>query len=117
MIVAAIRTVHDRECFLDPNVETPAEPSGARAKRALSTVPPDRSGALSDRELEVVAMIGRGCTYQEIADALAIGLNSVGTYRTRAAKKLGLKSRADLVRFAVDSGLVRDVERRRKRGR
>jgi DNA-binding NarL/FixJ family response regulator len=116
-ILKAIRAVCGRECYVDPSVEAPPAPASAPSRSTShSTIPPDRSGALSDRELQVVAMIGRGCTYQEIADALAIGLNSIGTYRSRAAKKLGLKTRADIVRFAVDSGLVRDVERKRRRG-
>jgi len=76
---------------------------------------PDASGSpgrslalqrLSDREREVLRLIALGHTNREVADLLAISSNSVATYRARICEKLDLNSRVDLVRFALDHGLL-----------
>ncbi len=56
---------------------------------------------LSDRELEVLTLIGRGCSSAEIAAKLCISAKTIGTYRERLKDKLGLKHGAELVRYAV----------------
>ena len=56
---------------------------------------------LSDRELEVLTLIGRGCSSAEIAQTLHISAKTIGTYRERLKDKLGLKHGAELVRYAV----------------
>lgn len=56
---------------------------------------------LSDRELEVFTLIGRGMGRQEIGDRLHVGIKTVGTYREKIKLKLGIKSSPDLVRRAV----------------
>jgi two-component system response regulator NreC len=61
---------------------------------------------LSAREKQVVGLIGHGFTNREIAERLEVGLKSVETFRARACDKLGLRSRADLVRHALQMGLV-----------
>jgi DNA-binding CsgD family transcriptional regulator len=60
--------------------------------------------ALSDRESEVLKLVAMGFSNKEIARTLQIGIRSVETYRLRAVHKLGLKTRADAVRYAIDSG-------------
>ena len=52
---------------------------------------------LSEREREVAELVSQGHTSQEIADQLGIGKSTVDTYRTRAFRKLGIESRAELV--------------------
>jgi len=59
---------------------------------------------LSPREQEVLKLTALGHATKEIADLMAIGVKSVETYRTRASEKLGLKSRAEIVRFALAEG-------------
>jgi two-component system, NarL family, response regulator NreC len=61
---------------------------------------------LSAREKEVLALIAGGYTNQAAADILKVSVKSVETYRHRLVEKLGLSSRADLVRFAIGAGLV-----------
>jgi DNA-binding NarL/FixJ family response regulator len=56
---------------------------------------------LTDRELAVVEAIGQGTTMQQIADAMHLSVKTVETYRERAKRKLGLRSSAELMRFAV----------------
>lgn len=65
---------------------------------------------LSRRELQVLEAVAYGYTNREVADWLGISVKSVETYRFRLSDKLGFKSRAALVRFALEAGLL-DVGR------
>jgi DNA-binding NarL/FixJ family response regulator len=61
---------------------------------------------LSDRELEVLRLIGKGKAVKEIAAELALSEKTVSTYRARILEKTALRSNGDLMRFALGSGLV-----------
>lgn len=61
---------------------------------------------LSRRERQVLTAIARGFTSQEIAEQLQISPKTVETYRSRICEKLGLKTRADLVGYAIATGLL-----------
>jgi two-component system response regulator NreC len=61
---------------------------------------------LSDGEQDVLRLIALGHTNQEIADRLVISIRTVETRRARILQKLGLKGRAELVRYALDHGLL-----------
>ncbi len=63
---------------------------------------------LSDREREVLKLIALGHTSTEIAEMLTVSPKSAETYRTRIMQKLNLHSRADLVKYALSSGLLTD---------
>jgi DNA-binding NarL/FixJ family response regulator len=60
----------------------------------------------SRREGEVLELLVKGHTHQEIADLLFLSVKTVETYRSRLRDKTGLKSRADFVRYGVDAGLL-----------
>ncbi len=62
---------------------------------------------LSPREREVLELLALGHTQREIAERLGVGTKSIETYRSRIGDKLELRSRADLVRYALRHGLVR----------
>lgn len=67
---------------------------------------------LSRREQEVLRMLAYGYTLKEIASSLNIGRKSIETYRARSREKLGLRTRADIVRYALQTGLFNDeIER------
>jgi len=83
----------------------PARLLAAVARDLVRRAPNDRV-VLTPREAEVVRRIARGGTYREIAAALAISPKSVATYRERASEKLGVRSRAELVRWAVEHALL-----------
>jgi DNA-binding NarL/FixJ family response regulator len=72
--------------------------------------PPDTNediwSALSEREQEVLQLVALGHTSKEIADQLALSVKTVDTYRSRGMEKLGLHSRAALVRFALKNNLL-----------
>lgn len=61
---------------------------------------------LSEREQEVVRLVALGYTNREIAEQLHLSVKTVESYRARAMEKLGLKSRAQLVRYALRRGLL-----------
>ncbi|MGC8991086.1 MAG: response regulator [Verrucomicrobiia bacterium] len=62
---------------------------------------------LSDREYEVLSMIGEGKTPTEIAKALSLSIKTVSTYRSRIMAKMKLKTTPELIRYAIQHGIVR----------
>lgn len=67
----------------------------------------DRGRDLSDRERQVLALTAEGYSAQEIGERLFLSPKTIETYRERAMHKLGLRRRADLVQYALRSGLLR----------
>jgi DNA-binding NarL/FixJ family response regulator len=65
-----------------------------------------RHTALSDREDQVLRLIGSGCTVGEIALRLVLSVKTVSTYRTIVLRKLSLKNNAQLMRYALEHGLI-----------
>ena len=104
-LLAAIRAVHRGGTFIDPSlanvlVQDVLAKRGAKAPRIRPV------SILSDRELQVLRLAARGYSSQQIAKQILVGVKTVETYRSRLAQKLGLKTRSDLVRFAVQMGLL-----------
>lgn len=65
---------------------------------------------LSEREQDVLRLVALGYTSAEIAEQLSISPKTVDTYRARGMEKLGLKTRAALVRYALQKGLLSEDE-------
>jgi DNA-binding CsgD family transcriptional regulator len=63
-------------------------------------------GPLSGREREVLRLLALGHTNKEVATILYLSVRTTETHRARILQKLGLTTRADLVRHAIDHGLV-----------
>ncbi len=61
---------------------------------------------LSDREYQVMCMVANGKPDAEIAEKLSLSVFTVSAYRSRALKKMNLKSRVQLTRYAIDHGLM-----------
>lgn len=66
----------------------------------------DQRELLSQRERQVLTHLSQGFTHQEIADRLQLSIKTVETYLSRLSAKLGLRRRAELVRFALETGLL-----------
>lgn len=62
---------------------------------------------LSDREFEVLRALGSGMTVKDVAEQLRLSAKTVSTYRTRLLEKMGLKSKADLVRYVMVHELLK----------
>ncbi len=67
---------------------------------------------LSNREQQVLELLVLGNTNREIAAEIAIGTKSVETYRARIGQKLGLRTRAELVQYAIATGLLQELVHR-----
>lgn len=79
-------------------------------ERVVLSLHPDRHGVpherLSDREFQVLRMIGSGRTVSEIAVALTLSVKTISTYRSRVLEKMDMRTNAELTRYAVRQGLV-----------
>ena len=73
------------------------------AAPAESEGPPD---GLSERELDILRLIALGHTNAEVAEQLFLSVRTVETHRSHIQQKTGRSSRAELVRYALDHGLV-----------
>jgi DNA-binding NarL/FixJ family response regulator len=103
-LLDAIRVVADGGSLLAPSVTRRViEHFGASAPAAE---PHPRLGDLTDREREVVAWVGTGRSNGEIAEQLFLSPETVRTHVSRAMVKLGARDRAQLVVFALRSGLA-----------
>jgi len=102
-LLTAIRAVHHGRTFVD--LGRPPDPAGRRTPLRLSRAAEQRK-RLSRREAEVLRLIAQGHTNQEVAEQLAVSIKTVETYRKRLHEKLELKTRAQLFRFAFESGLL-----------
>jgi two-component system invasion response regulator UvrY len=61
---------------------------------------------LSDREYQVLRMLGSGLTVSEIAAEIGLSVKTVSTYRSRVLEKLDMRSSAELMRYAIENGLM-----------
>lgn len=97
-LVEAVRRAAEGGTYLNPTL-------GAR----LAAAPPAPDGPpddLTDREVEVLRAIALGHTNAEIAGLLFLSVRTIETHRTHIQQKLGRTSRAELVRYALDRGLL-----------
>jgi two-component system response regulator NreC len=105
-LLTAIRAVHHGRTFVD--LTRPGGQERGHEVRRLSRDSPAAAPPrpLSPREAEVLRLLAQGHTNQEAADHLALSVKTIETHRKRLSDKLGLKSRAQLFRFAVEVGLL-----------
>ena len=61
---------------------------------------------LSDREFQVLRMLAAGRTVKQVANEIALSVKTVSTYRARILLKTGMKTTAELIRYAIQAGLV-----------
>jgi DNA-binding NarL/FixJ family response regulator len=101
-LVQAIRAVMVGGLYIDPAIVGRVFENKQVNKRlaARKGVAP----ALTDREADVLKMAALGFTNKEIASRLDVGVKSIETYKARGLEKLGLKTRAELVRYASGQG-------------
>jgi two-component system, NarL family, response regulator NreC len=104
-LLTAIRAVHRGGTFVDPGLanvlvqDVLAKRGGkARSKRPVNI--------LSEREQQVLKLVAQGYSSKQIAGQILVGVKSVETYRSRLAEKLGLRTRSEVIRFAVQMGLL-----------
>lgn len=107
-LVNAIRVVASGEAYLDPTlagkiVSTLARNSSENGKEIVI------GSKLSEREKEVLRLIALGYSNKEIAGQLDLSAKTIETYKARLIEKLGLGSRSELVRYALNQGWLQDI--------
>ena len=105
-LVPAIRAIITGGLYVDPAI----------ANRLFESAPKQGGGLrdgrlpeLTEREESVLKLVAQGYTNKEVAARLGVGVKSVETYKSRGVEKLGLKTRAELVRFAAVQGWLSDI--------
>jgi DNA-binding NarL/FixJ family response regulator len=99
-LVSAIHQVSRGESYVDPKL-------GARLVAAeRAEIRRAEEDPLSEREREVLRLLALGHTNQEIAKQLFISVRTAETHRAHIMRKLGLQTRAELVRYALDQGML-----------
>lgn len=105
-LIAAIRAVNRGEKYIYSSF------AKSMISRMIDGEMPDKTAAvdsyeqLSQREQEVLKLVAQGYTNQQVAEQLYLSIKTVETYKSRLMEKLSLHSRAELVRFALQRGLL-----------
>ncbi len=96
-VVRAVRSVQRGRRFVDATL----------AASVLDDITPQATPAkLSRRELTVLRYLAQGHSYQAIADKLCLSVKTIESYRARISQKLGFRKRAEIVRYALMTGLL-----------
>lgn len=98
-LFSAIRAASCGRRFVDPSLSDQLVEVLARQAECGTKL-------LSRREQQVLQMLAYGYTLKEIASRLNISRKSIETYRVRSREKLGLRTRADVVRYALETGML-----------
>jgi DNA-binding NarL/FixJ family response regulator len=106
-LVQAIRMVARGQVYFTPALAGKALARLASGPAARLETPNAR---LSGREREVLTLLAWGCSNKEAADKLNVSVKTVETYRVRIAEKLGLRSRTQLVKYALRQGWLNDAD-------
>ena len=99
-MLSAIRLVYNGGAYIAPSIAQ---------QLALSLLPGNENNPidrLSRREFQVMLMISHGLTNAEISDKLCLSPKTVSTYRLRLLDKLGAQNEVDLIKIAVEQGIV-----------
>ncbi|MFF9853560.1 response regulator [Streptomyces litmocidini] len=107
-ILAAVRVVASGDALIAPSVTRRLIKEFTERPRT-PPVPRRRAEGITDREREVLTLVGRGLSNTEIAEALHISIATAKTYVTRLLAKLAARDRVQLVIIAYEAGLVSAV--------
>jgi len=103
-MLLAIRQVNDGGAYIAPSIAQ---------QLALSLLPGNEDNPidrLSRREFQVMLMISHGLTNAEISDKLCLSPKTISTYRLRLLEKLGAQNKVDLLKIAVEQGMVEFIQ-------
>jgi two-component system response regulator NreC len=105
-LINAVRAVARGEAFFYPSLARKLLDSYLSHGRAETPAARSEYGELSEREREIMFLLVRGLSNQEIADRLIISASTVQSHRSHILQKLGLETTIDLVRYAIRNGLI-----------
>jgi DNA-binding NarL/FixJ family response regulator len=104
-LVDAVQRVAAGETYLQPSLGAALLSRGA-LPGLTGAKPPRPAKTLTPREVEVLRLLARGHTNAEMSSMLGMSLRTVEAHRARLLRKLGFETRAQLVRYAADLGLL-----------
>lgn len=110
-LLEAIEAVVSGGRYIDAEMRAPPAPA-SRTEAGPPVPQPGEEGGLTAREREVLRLIALGLTMKEVSLAISISVASVDTYKIRGCKKLGLRSRASIVRYALGQGWLETENKR-----
>lgn len=103
-LLAAIRAVYRGGVYLHPaHAQQLMQPTPPPPEHAAAT---GRLAMLSEREAQIFKLVALGYRNSDIAEELSLSVKTVETYKSRLMQKLGFTSRIELVRYALESGLL-----------
>lgn len=105
-LLAAIRAVQRGEAFLYPSVAKVLIDDYLKMRKSGEPVAAEEADLLTAREREVLTLIAQGYSNHEIAEQLTVSVKTIETHKARIQEKLGLRTRAELVRYAIQKGLL-----------
>jgi DNA-binding NarL/FixJ family response regulator len=103
-LASAIQAVYQGGSFLSPIAAAAVVEECQQKVSAEGET--DSYQNLTDRERELLKLVAEGYTAREIADMLVISLRTVETHKTNLMKKLNIRNKADLIRFAIRKGII-----------
>ncbi len=102
-LLSALRGVLAGKLYVNEHVKTRMMERVAVGGRKQTG---DRTDRLSNRELEILGLLGRGKTTREVAESLNLSVKTIDTHRQRIKKKLGLQTSAQVTQFAIHRQLI-----------
>jgi DNA-binding NarL/FixJ family response regulator len=105
--MAAIRAVLTGGIYIDPAIA--GHVFNPKSVAARQPAPETAALNLTEREASVLKFAAMGFSNKEIAHRLDVGVKSVETYKARGSEKVGLRTRVELVRYAVTQGWLANI--------
>ncbi len=104
-LVAALKAISRGELYLYSSIASEVVAGYLHGER--EAWPEDLYEKLTDREKQVLKLVAEGHTHKEVADMLAISVKTVIAHQTNIGEKLGIHTRAGLVKFAIQKGIIK----------
>ncbi|HTR81996.1 MAG TPA: response regulator transcription factor [Bacteroidota bacterium] len=109
-LLEAVQAVMSGERFFSPRISKLIVENFIRKAEGQKSLIPAEDDILTKREKEILALVADGLTNQQIAEKLFISARTVDTHRTNIMQKLNIHDVANLVRYAMEKGLVQSKE-------
>lgn len=105
-LLTAIRAVNRDEIFLDPSLTKVILKNIYNTHRKETQTKKEEEEILSNREKEVLKLVALGFTNKQIANQLLVSIKTVESHKARIREKLNMSYRSDLVKYAIEKGLI-----------
>jgi two-component system response regulator NreC len=103
-LVAALKAIMRGELYLYSSIASEVVAGFLKEGRHETDDPYEK---LSDREKQVLKLVAEGHTHKEVADMLSISVKTVIAHQTNIGEKLGIHTRAGLIKFAIQKGIIK----------